>query len=247
MTSRSTVLSSTPTNTPTVRLVQYITARENPSEMNVFYRRWLFNAATEMAAANGDLESLQWLMESYLPDAFLTKAVSAAAANGHLGILLWLFEKHRDRGYWGYTEMCGSLTHGHSDVEWLREHAISRAECMVRVMDAAAGSGYVSVVKWLHEEYNVSMRSAISNAMDNQQWEISQWILEHRELVMLWISWDLPAKEGALGFLKFLYSYSIGRPGYFFVTLCVKQLRMAISMSLNVFMRMDVKAAMIPQ
>ncbi|KAL3656204.1 hypothetical protein V7S43_018956 [Phytophthora oleae] len=144
--------------------------REDPSEMNAFYRRWLFNAATGMAAANGDLESLQWLMESYLPGEFLTKAVAT-----------------------------GALTQGHTEVvEWLREHTVPRAECMVGVMDAAVSAGYLSVVKRRHEEYNVSMRSAISNAMDNQQWEISQWILEHRELVMPWISWDLPAKDGAL-------------------------------------------------
>ncbi|KAL3659507.1 hypothetical protein V7S43_015498 [Phytophthora oleae] len=173
--------------------------REDPSEMNAFYRRWLFNAATGMAAANGDLESLQWLMESYLPGEFLTKAVVAAATNGHLSILQWLFEGHHDRGYWGNMEMCGALTHGHTEVvEWLREHTVPRAECMVGVMDAAVSAGYLSVVKRRHEEYNVSMRSAISNAMDNQQWEISQWILEHRELVMPWISWDLPAKDGAL-------------------------------------------------
>ncbi|KAL3660573.1 hypothetical protein V7S43_014328 [Phytophthora oleae] len=122
--------------------------------------------------ANGDLESLQWLMESYLPGEFLTKVVSAAATNGHLSILQWLFENHHDRGYWGFDS-------------WLygRSRMALRAECMVGVMDAAVSAGYLSVVKWLHEEHNVSMRSAISNAMDNQQWEISQWILEHRELV----------------------------------------------------------------
>ncbi|KAL3660576.1 hypothetical protein V7S43_014331 [Phytophthora oleae] len=174
----------------TVRFMQYVAARENPSEMNVLYRRWLFNAATEMTAANGDLESLQWLMEKYLPDEFLTKAVAVATTNGHLSILQWLFENHHDRGYWGHTEMCGALTHGHTEVvEWLREHAVPRAE--------------------------LSVRSALSNAMSHRQREISQWILENGELVMPWINWDQPAKDGALTFLKFLHSHSIGSPGYF--------------------------------
>ncbi|GMF36208.1 unnamed protein product [Phytophthora lilii] len=62
--------------THSLRLVQYVAAREDPDEMNSFYRRWLFNKTTEMAAANGDLETLRWLVESYLPDAFLTKAVA---------------------------------------------------------------------------------------------------------------------------------------------------------------------------
>ncbi|KAG7383356.1 hypothetical protein PHYPSEUDO_003736 [Phytophthora pseudosyringae] len=202
-----------------VRFMQYVAAREDPDEMNAFYRRWLFNAATEMAAANGDLESLQWLMESYLPGEFLTKAVAAAAANGHLRVLQWLHEQHHDRGYWGNTEMCGALTHEHAEVvQWLREHAVPRAECRVEVMDAAAGAGYLNIVKWLHDEFKVSVRSALSNAMSCRQWETSQWILEHGQLLMPWINWDQPAKDGALGFLKFLHSHSIGSPGGFTVS-----------------------------
>ncbi|KAF1788693.1 Ankyrin repeat-containing domain [Phytophthora cactorum] len=199
-----------------VRLMQYVAAREDPDEMNTFYRRWLFNAATEMAAGKGDLESLKWLMESYLSDEFSTKAVAAAAANGHLGVLQWLYEKHHGRGYWNNTEICGALTNGHIKVvEWLRTHAVPRQECMAKVMDAAAGAGNLDIVKWLHEEHKISICSALSNAMSNCQWETSQWILEHRELVLPWISWDQPAKNGTLRFLKFLRSYSIGHLGYF--------------------------------
>ncbi|KAG6590842.1 uncharacterized protein IUM83_19096 [Phytophthora cinnamomi] len=197
--------------TNSVRFMQYVAVREDPDEMNPFYRRWLFNKTTEMAAARGDLEALQWLVESYLPDEFLTKAVAAAAANGHLSILRWLFEMHRDRGYWGNTEMCGALTNSHAEVvEWLKTHAIPRPECMAEVMDAAAGAGCLDIVRWLHDEHKVSVRSALANAMNGRQWETSQWILEHGELVMPWINWDQPAKDGALSFLKFLHSHSIG-------------------------------------
>ncbi|KAE9147877.1 hypothetical protein PF006_g7479 [Phytophthora fragariae] len=194
--------------------MQYVAAREDPDEMDPFYRRWLFNKTTEMAAARGDLKSLRWLVESYLPDEFLTKAVAAAAANGHMSVLEWLFERHHDRGYWGNTEMCGALTNGHVKVvEWLRTHAAPRAECMTEVMDAAAGAGFLDIVTWLYDEHKVSVRSALANAMSNRQWETSQWILEHGELLMPWINWDQPAKDGALSFLKFLYAHSIGSPG----------------------------------
>ncbi|KAL4102350.1 hypothetical protein PRIC1_006095 [Phytophthora ramorum] len=60
--------------TSSLGFMQYVAAREDPQEMNPFYRRWLFNAATEMAASRGDLASLRWLVESYLPSEFLTKA-----------------------------------------------------------------------------------------------------------------------------------------------------------------------------
>ncbi|KAE9333630.1 hypothetical protein PF008_g14359 [Phytophthora fragariae] len=139
--------------------MQYVAAREDPDEMDPFYRRWLFNKTTEMAAARGDLQSLQWLVESYLPDEFLTKAVAAAAANGHMSVLEWLFETHHDRGYWGNTEMCGALTNGHVKVvEWLRTHAAPRAECMTEVMDAAAGAGFLDIVTWLYDEHKKNRR-----------------------------------------------------------------------------------------
>ncbi|KAE9333626.1 hypothetical protein PF008_g14357 [Phytophthora fragariae] len=174
--------------TNSVRLMQYVAAREDPDEMDPFYRRWLFNKTTEMAAARGDLQSLQWLVESYLPDEFLTKAVAAAAANGHLPVLEWLFERHRDRGYWGNTEMCGALTNGHVKVvEWLRTHAAPRSECLGEVMDAAVRAASLDTVKWLHDEHKV-MSCATG-------------------------SWDQPAKDGPLSFLKFLHAHSIGSPG----------------------------------
>ncbi|KAF4046927.1 hypothetical protein GN244_ATG00654 [Phytophthora infestans] len=125
--------------TGSVRLMKYLAAREDPDEINTFYRRWLFNTVTEMAALRGDLESLQWLMEIYLPDEFSPKVVATAAANGHLNLLRWLYEKYRDRGYWNHTEMCGALTNGHVEViKWLQTHAVPRPECMSKVMDAAA-------------------------------------------------------------------------------------------------------------
>ncbi|GMF46784.1 unnamed protein product [Phytophthora fragariaefolia] len=202
--------------TRSTRLMQYIAAREDPDAMNPFYKRWLFNKTAEMAAARGDLDALQWLVESYLPHEFLTKAVAAAAANGHLHVLEWLFETHHDRGYWGNTEMCGALANSHVlVVEWLRAHAVPRAECRTEVMDAAAGVGNLDIVKWLHDEHKVGVRSALVNAMSNRQWGASHWILEHGGLVMPWINWDQPAKDGALDFLKFLHTRKIGSPGYF--------------------------------
>ncbi|KAL4129671.1 hypothetical protein PRIC2_005678 [Phytophthora ramorum] len=167
--------------TSSLGFMQYVAAREDPQEMNPFYRRWLFNAATEMAASRGDLASLRWLMESYLPSEFLTKAVAAAATNGHLPLLKWLFETHHDRGYWGNTELCGALTNNRGEVvQWLRTHAVPRTECRTEVMDAAAGAGYLDIVKWLHDEYKVSVRSALSNAMSSRQWETMLFLHAHR-------------------------------------------------------------------
>ncbi|RLN87692.1 hypothetical protein BBJ28_00020197, partial [Nothophytophthora sp. Chile5] len=90
-----------------MRLLQYLAAHERPTTDPIL-RRWSFNDVVGYAAAKGDLETLQWLLESYLPDEFLTKAVAEAASGGHLHVLEWLWANHRSRGYWGATEMGGA-------------------------------------------------------------------------------------------------------------------------------------------
>ncbi|OWZ04319.1 hypothetical protein PHMEG_00023797 [Phytophthora megakarya] len=63
--------------------LQLIAAREEHHEMNVFYRRWLFNVAMELAAGRGDL-----CAEIYLPNEIFPKAVKAASAHGHLSVAI---------------------------------------------------------------------------------------------------------------------------------------------------------------
>ncbi|KAG7402282.1 hypothetical protein PHYBOEH_003541 [Phytophthora boehmeriae] len=160
--------------THSLRFVQYIAAREDPQEMNVFYRRWLFNATAEQAAAQGDVMALQWLMENYFPQEFTTKAVLAAAANGHLQVLKWLYEEHYDRGYWGYIELRDALLNGHTEVvKWLREHVVPRKECMDEVVNAAAAAGSLEIVKWLRNEHKATFLGTLTTAMHNSQWEVA--------------------------------------------------------------------------
>ncbi|RLN90744.1 hypothetical protein BBJ28_00010028 [Nothophytophthora sp. Chile5] len=202
--------------TDSLRFMQYIAARGSKEAMDPFYRRWMFNIVTELAAAAGDLAALQWMMESYQPDEFLTKAVAAAAANGHLHILKWLYEQHKERGYWGGTELCGAMENNHKDViDWLRKHAAPHADSLKKVMEVAATTGNVGVVEWLFKELHESVEDALWSAQSGCQWDTAQWILEHCKLKRPWIDWDLPAKDGALPFLQYLRSRSIGGPGYY--------------------------------
>ncbi|KAE8893371.1 hypothetical protein PF005_g11805 [Phytophthora fragariae] len=139
--------------TGSLRLMQYVAAREPFEEMDPFYRRSQFNRTMEIAAAAGDLKAVKWLVESYKPQQYLTKTVAAAAANGHLHLLQWLFENHYEIGYWGCTEMCGALLNNHSEVvEWLRQHATPHKDSLKKVMEAAAAAGNVKVVEWLFNE-----------------------------------------------------------------------------------------------
>ncbi|RLN94167.1 hypothetical protein BBJ28_00020134 [Nothophytophthora sp. Chile5] len=117
-----------------LRLLQYPAAHERPT-VDPILRRWAFNDVVGCAAAKGDLETLQWLLESYLPDEFLTKAVAEAASGGHLHVLEWLWANYRSRGYWGATKM------GRANFE-VNTH---------QALDLAAGKGQWDVAIWIVE------------------------------------------------------------------------------------------------
>ncbi|RLN89851.1 hypothetical protein BBJ28_00019828 [Nothophytophthora sp. Chile5] len=146
--------------THSLRAMQYVAARESGVQMDPFYRRWVFNDAVALVAANGDLGTLQWLVESYLPDEFLTKAVYYAAENGHLHLLEWLWEHHRDIGYWGGTELEGAILNGHVNVvKWLRVHAAPHPDSAPVALRAAAEMGDMALVQWLHDTHHGSASS----------------------------------------------------------------------------------------
>ncbi|KAE9347185.1 hypothetical protein PF008_g7937 [Phytophthora fragariae] len=110
--------------TGSLRLMQYIAAREPVERLDPFYRRWMLNATSWFVASRGDLPALRWLVEGYLPHERLSAAVYAAAANGHVEILEWLDKFHHERVDWNGIEMCGALDYGHDEaVQWLRVHS----------------------------------------------------------------------------------------------------------------------------
>ncbi|KAF1790333.1 50S ribosomal protein L18Ae/60S ribosomal protein L20 and L18a [Phytophthora cactorum] len=182
--------------TGSLRLMQYVAAREPIEETNPFYRRYQFNRTVEIAAGAGDLETVKWLVETYKPE-YLTKAVAGAAANGPL-------QNNQSKV-----------------VEWLRENAVPRKDSLKKVMEAAAAAGNVQVVEWLFKDCHASAEDALWSAQTNQQWETAKWILENCGIVGPWIDWDLAAKYGALSFLQYLRSRSIGGPGFY--TLQIRQ------------------------
>ena len=69
-----------------LRLLQYLDVGESKT-MDPFLRRWEVNVVTGQMAARGDLHSLKWVTESYMPGEFLTDVVTQASANGHVDIL----------------------------------------------------------------------------------------------------------------------------------------------------------------
>ncbi|KAG6590841.1 uncharacterized protein IUM83_19097 [Phytophthora cinnamomi] len=152
--------------TKSLLCVRFVAARESAESQDPFYKRWLLNRAAELAARDGDLPVIQWLMESYLPVEPLDNVTTIAAANGHLEILQWLHGQHRERVCFGGLELCGALENQHEDVVgWLREHALPRAECRDEVLRSAAHAGNLDVVKCFPP-----VNSILHPPLELQQW-----------------------------------------------------------------------------
>ncbi|RLN83426.1 hypothetical protein BBJ28_00012905 [Nothophytophthora sp. Chile5] len=193
--------------TSSLRLMQYIAARHPATEMDPFYGRWVFNAATKLVTSCGDLTALQWLAESYLPDAFMMRVVHVAATSGYLHILEWLFDRHGDQGDWGCMELCGALENNHAEVvEWLRMHTVPRAECVRMVLRSAAKAGNLVVVQLLCEEFNADAEDAFVHAQISRQWATARWLLANCALPSDRINWSAAAADGALAYLQFAHS-----------------------------------------
>ncbi|KAG7381439.1 hypothetical protein PHYPSEUDO_006017 [Phytophthora pseudosyringae] len=193
-------------HSPSLRLLQFLSARE-PARLDPSYRWSILNDAAASAAAQGDLLTLQWLVEYYCPDRFLTKTVAVAAAGGHLSILKWLHTDHRNLGYWGGMEMGGAIWKRDVEVvEWLKAHAEPHGECAAKLIVVAAAQGDQELVEWIHMLCRVGADGAKRTAQDKYHWKLVQWVLENCELEDRSVNFDRAAGDGCLWFLKWAKS-----------------------------------------
>ncbi|RLN98172.1 hypothetical protein BBJ28_00025044 [Nothophytophthora sp. Chile5] len=143
-----------------------------------------YSSSHELKIPPRDLETLQWLLESYLPDEFLTKAVAEAASGGRLDVLEWLWANHRSRGYWGAMEVGQAVRNEHSAVvAWLRGHTVPRPESAVKLVKDAVCCGDLTTLQWLIEHFDddnfEDMNRTLGLAARHGQWDVSRWIVEN--------------------------------------------------------------------
>lgn len=137
-----------------------------------------FNYASALseAAANGNLQALQWFHNNELPDGrpWSRYVMDNAAKAGHLEIVRWLHENRADG-------------------------------CTANAMDWAAGGGHLDVVQWLHEnrEEGCTM-SAMDDAAARGHLHVVQWLNENRQEGCTVRAMDDAAGNGHLDVLLFL-------------------------------------------
>ncbi|KAG7380730.1 Ankyrin repeat and SAM domain-containing protein 3 [Phytophthora pseudosyringae] len=136
-------------------------------------REWEFSDVAAQAARRGDLSSLKWLAESYMPDGSLSPAASAAAASGELQTLQWLMQEHKTRVHWGGVEWSQAIRGGQTDViEWLRRQVTPHEDAAWTLVFDAANAGYLELVQWMLAQYGSAVNAALRGAHKGHQWRI---------------------------------------------------------------------------
>ncbi|KAL3662145.1 hypothetical protein V7S43_012946 [Phytophthora oleae] len=94
--------------TGSLRFVQFVASRESAETQDPFFKQWLLNRTAEFSADRGDLPTLCWLMEKYLPVETVDNVTEIAGTLGHLEILQWLYDHQRDRVRFDVA-LCGAF------------------------------------------------------------------------------------------------------------------------------------------
>ncbi|KAG2982179.1 hypothetical protein PC120_g24692 [Phytophthora cactorum] len=193
--------------TESLRCVQYVAAREVPETQDQFYKRWLLNETSELAASRGDLTTLRWLMECYLPVEPVENVVIKAAANGQFEILQWLYDQQRERVRFRDVEMCGALENKHENVvAWLRENAVPRTEYREEVLCSAVKAGNLDVVRWLCDEFGLDATGMLKFAINGCHEETARWVIDRYDVSGGKLDLYFLARHGKLSFLEYLAS-----------------------------------------
>lgn len=158
---------------------------------------------TTLAARNGHLEMLQWLVPQYGAH---TQCAENAACNGHLHILQWLKAQH-------LTDLHGcadvAAEHGHVDVlQYLYQH---KRYCGFDIPSAMVRKGRVDVLLWLLR--HPSTHCFVS---DDELLEAADWgQLEVLQLLVEWgyqpntLTVNYAASAGYLDMVQWCYQQGI--------------------------------------
>ena len=140
---------------------------------------------TVLAASNGQLDIIKWLVNSpetyYDLSKYSHKAMDSAAKYGHLEIVKWIFENQTNIGMslssnnvrkiCSYESLKWATINGHFEIlKFLIENIIinypNHSVYTFCLIDYAANNGHLEIIKWLHE-YDIKKRLTEQN--DNSQ------------------------------------------------------------------------------
>lgn len=139
-------------------------------------------ALIDLAAANGDLEIVQWLHVNYPRIKHgrrcTVNAMNRAAGNGHLHVVQWLYRNRDERCTYVASDLAAA--NGHLSVlVWLKAVCYPGLSC--RAISGAARNGHLGVLQWIDGERVMpgfaTRRFDLEQAIIGGHLQVLQWLI----------------------------------------------------------------------
>lgn len=156
----------------------------------------------ELAATNGHLDVVRFLLENRPGEVRSQTLMNGAATNGHLHIVQY-FHENSISGC-DANAMNGAATNGHLDVvKYLHENELGG--CSKAAVDGAVKNGHVEVVKFLLENRHEGFtRNAVLSAVTTTRFDILKLLCAHDSTETIRAGLPLAVELGNLVFAKYL-------------------------------------------
>ena len=170
-------IASSPTLSPRLfeaALSHALSVQDFPSADRIlplsYYIRWR-SSFIIIAAEDGNLPAIQWLLRRNFDWDILVPYVAAKA--GHLHIIQWLHDRGYPLDYWARE---GAATGGHLHVlQWLHEKDYPLTK---ETLNNAAAEGQLHILQWLHENGFPLTEETFHGAACEGHLHILQWLYE---------------------------------------------------------------------
>ncbi|EFA82158.1 hypothetical protein PPL_04578 [Heterostelium album PN500] len=137
----------------------------------------------DSVAKYGRLEMLEWLFSQYPDGHNGSNMFVYAIENGHTHIVEYLLENHRylfqPKKEHYLKAAASSKSIGALDL-FIRLYRLG-CQCSINVIDTAAASGNLEIIKWIHSNTTIPFhRSTMNTAGRLSQFEVLKWLHENR-------------------------------------------------------------------
>lgn len=190
-------------------LMERLSYRHPFDRLDPHFRQWIYTKAMTRAAANGDLDFVQWLTARF-PGCFVTLAVEEAACTGQLAILQWLYV-HHDNVRWGCGELEHALRNNHVKVaQWLHQTMPQFAQEDMK--HAAVESGNLELLEWSYRIWPERV-NLIGPALQSGSVAVLEWVVRNRLFIStsrLYLVPNVASRLGNLDVIKWMIERDMG-------------------------------------
>ncbi|EFA74946.1 hypothetical protein PPL_11980 [Heterostelium album PN500] len=171
-------------NRPDLEMVEFIANKKDDCEV---YKReccqdmLVHNNVLNRAAHRGNLEVIRWLLANRSEDLDQSTMLSYAVMGKQIDVIRYLVAEHGEPKDKNNEEYINDALYSEDAFDMFKLLYDLGCACSEDIMDRAAASGSMKVLKWLHENTTFKCTTnAIDNAAYKNRLDIVKWLHENR-------------------------------------------------------------------